>query len=46
MKISKRWVIESGEGHWDIYINGVLETSCDDGELTEVINELREDMGK
>lgn len=38
----RRWVIENGIGHWEVMYKGRIIT-CDDGELTEIINELEEE---
>lgn len=41
--ITKRWVIENGEGHWEV-TNGSITISCDDSELRETIDELLDNM--
>lgn len=38
--ITKKWVNEHGEGHWLITC-GDYQIHCDDGELSEVMEELR-----
>ena len=37
--IEKKWVMESGEGHW-VVTCGDTQISCDPGELSEVMAEL------
>ena len=36
---TKKWVIENGEGHWEVTY-GDRTISCDDGELSDTIREL------
>ncbi len=37
--ITKKWVNENGEGHWEVSM-GDYTIACDDGELTDAIEEL------
>ena len=41
MAVTKVWVNENGEGHWDVTV-GILSASCDANELKETIEELAE----
>ncbi len=38
-KIIKKWVVEQGEGHWEIRFGNII-VCCDDNELEETIEEL------
>lgn len=37
--VTKKWINEHGEGHWEV-TNGIEFESCDDGELSENIRRL------
>ena len=39
--ITKRWVVENGEGHWEVS-NGIYTISCDSNELEDTIEEMSE----
>lgn len=39
LEIKKKWVLENGEGHYVISLNG-NEISCDEAEVNEVIREI------
>lgn len=32
------------DGHYEIYVDGVFECSCDDGELTEIMKEIEKSL--
>ena len=38
-EVSKKWIVENGEGHWELTYKG-RQTSCDPGELREATEEL------
>lgn len=40
--ITKNWVIENGIGHWEVTVDDRF-ASCDEGELSETIKELKDE---
>ena len=41
-EITQRWIVENGEGHWEIS-SGSVAISCDTNEIKETIDELLKD---
>ena len=39
MDVQKKWVVENGEGHWEITV-GDTTVSCDPNELYDTIAEI------
>ena len=40
--ITKKWVVNCGEGHWEIYRDGKFVAACDDNELNDVLLEINQ----
>lgn len=41
--ITKKYIVENGVGHYEVS-NGISNIACDEGELSQVIRELEEEL--
>lgn len=41
--VTKKYIVENGVGHYEVS-NGIRDITCDEGELSEVVRELEEEL--